>query len=208
LLNILKNQFQQKDFFLTCGSIQLKTTNMKKLLLTISFLVFAMTNAQEVTGDQPAQRNIIKTDVLELLLTTRYNLNVSWEHILNDKTGLELSLNFKNYPCAPDYTFFDLTPQVSYRYYLLSKKDKQAAGFYAAPFAGLVWSHYGEYYMENLNYTPGDFLNLNAGLQAGYQWQIKKKWVIDLYSKVYLYPNHNIDFLHGIDFGLKFGYKF
>jgi len=182
---------------------------MKKLLLMISFFVFAMTNAQELTKDKPVHRNIIKTDVLELLLTTRYNLNASWEHILNNKSSLELSLSFKNYPCAPDYTFFNLSTQASYRYYLIPQKDKQAAGFYAAPFAGLTWSHYGEYYMENLNYTPRDFLNFNAGLQAGYQWQIKKKWVIDLYTKVFLYPykkNNPVDVMY--DFGVKFGYKF
>lgn len=181
---------------------------MKRLFLIISFFVFAMINAQELTKDKPAHRNIIKTDVLELLLTTRYNLNATWEHILNDKSSLELSLDFNN-SCAADYSYFSLSTQASYRYYLLSQKDKQAAGFYAAPFAGLVWTHSRKYGLTNHDYTPTDYLNLIGGLQAGYQWQIKKKWVIDLYTKLYLYPYHKfnpVDVMYG--FGVKFGYKF
>ena len=182
---------------------------MKKLFLIISFFVFTMTNAQELTNDKPEHRNIIKTDVLELLLTTRYNLNASWEHILNNKSSLELSLNFKNYNCVADYSLFSLSTQASYRYYLLPQKNKQATGFYAAPFAGLVWNHSRKYGLTNYDYTPTDYFNLFGGLQAGYQWQIKKKWVIDLYTKIFLYPYHKfnpVDVMYG--FGVKFGYKF
>ena len=182
---------------------------MKKQFLMISFFVFAMTNAQELTKDRPAHRNIIKTDVLELLLTTRYNLNASWEHILNNKSSLELSLNFKNYSCAPDYTFFNLSTQASYRYYLLPQKDKQAAGLYAAPFAEFTWSHTRDYNSTYYFFTPKDEFNYNMGLQTGYQWQIKKKWVIDFYAKVHLFPTHSLniyELLGGI--GVKFGYKF
>ncbi len=177
---------------------------MKKLLFIFTILLSAIGFAQQT--DKPVQidKNIIKTDVTELLLTTRYHFNVSWEHLVRKKAGLQLDFTFSNY--GDDLAYNDIYSQlgISYRFYF-NKHINQMKGLYVAPALRLHW-RYAAGIDSNRDYNA---LYSTAGLNLGYQWIIKKKWTLDLYT------GWQVDFLHAHhlnagygNLGLKFGYKF
>ncbi len=174
---------------------------MKKLLLTFSLLTGLITFAQQ-TDEKPIDKNIIKTDVTEFLLTTNYHLNASWEHLMSKKASLQLDLYFSNYG---DLTYDDFYAQLgaSYRFYF-NRHSNQMRGFYVAPAVRLHWSHASGVY----NVSDYDILVPTAGFSLGYQWIIKKKWTLDLYTDWQLdFITHRLHGGYG-SFGIKFGYKF
>ena len=174
---------------------------MKKLLLTFTLIANLTALAQQT--DKPVYpKNIFKTDVTELLLTTNYHLNASWEHLMSKKASLQLDLYFSNYG---DLTFDDIYTQlgVSYRFYF-NRHINRMKGFYVAPALRLHWSYAAGIY-NNPDYNV---LYATAGLNLGYQWVIKKKWTFDLYTDWQInFQTHRLNTGYG-SFGFKFGYKF
>ena len=174
---------------------------MKKLLLTFTLIANLTALAQQT--DKPVHpKNIIKTDVTELLLTTNYHLNASWEHLMSKKASLQLDLYFSNYG---DLTFDDIYTQlgISYRFYF-NRHINQMKGFYVAPALRLHW-RYEAGFFNNPDYNV---LYTTAGLNLGYQWVIKKKWTFDLYTDWQVdFQKYRLNTGYG-SFGFKFGYKF
>ena len=176
---------------------------MKKKLFIFSMLFWAVGFAQQT--DKPVQidKNIIKTDVTELLLTTRYHLNTSWEHLMSKKASLQLDLYFTNY--GDDLVYDDIESQlgVSYRFYF-NKHANKMKGFYVAPALRMGWRYVAGIFNNpdyNAVYTTG-------GLNLGYQWLIKKKWTLDLYTHWQVdFRTYRLNNEYG-SFGFKFGYKF
>ncbi len=177
---------------------------MKKLLFT--FILFASLSsfAQQTDETQHIDNNIIKTDVTEFLLTTRYHLNASWEHLMSRKASLQLDLYFSNY--GDDLLYEDIYAQfgISYRFYF-NRHINQMKGFYVAPAFGLHW-RYAAGLFNNPDYNA---LYTTGGLNLGYQWVIKKKWTLDLFTswQVHLSNMRLLDGGYGT-LGIKFGYKF
>ncbi len=176
---------------------------MKKLLFIFIFLLGIGGLAQQTDKPVRIDKNIIKTDVTELLLTTRYHLNVSWEHLMSKKAGLQLDFLFSNY--GDDLVYDDLYAQlgVSYRFYF-NKHANMMKGFYVAPAVRLHW-RYAAGSDSNHDYNA---LYPTGGINLGYQWLIKKKWTLDLYAdwQVNLRTNR-LNAGYG-SLGIKFGYKF
>ena len=176
---------------------------MKNLLLTFTLLASLMTLAQQTEEPVNFSKNIIKTDVTELLLTTNYHLNASWEHLMSKKASLQLDLYFSNYG---DLTYDEIYTQlgVSYRFYF-NRHINQMRGFYVAPAVRLHWGHASGVY----NVSDYDVLFPTAGFNLGYQWVIKKKWTLDLFTdwQVDLSRMRLLGGGYGT-MGIKFGYKF
>ncbi len=190
---------------------------MKKLaLLLILSVAQPKLWSQETLTKQNIQKNIVKTDVTELLLTGTYHLNASWEHLLSRKSSLQLDFAFENYANAVIFNDYYMMLGVSYRYYL-NKNDNQLKGLYLSPFIRGNWRYNNKY---RYNYCYGTVNNhtynetyLTAGLQVGYQWIIHKKWTLDLNLGAEINPFLKSDYYTPFDnikysLGLKFGYKF
>ncbi len=192
---------------------------MKKLLF-VSFLLFFSLNMSGQTQPDTLKikKNIIKTDIAELLLTTIYHLNTSWEHLVAKKSSFQL--DFYLYKNRNELGFSDFTMGLTsaYRFYF-NKNANQMKGFYLAPFARMDWAHYQGYYYAyyyqndntDVNYQDYDNLTPYAGLQTGYQFLLNKNWIlnintelgISLKSKGVAISNRSY-----LAIGLKAGYKF
>ncbi len=176
---------------------------MKKLLIISTILLSAIGFAQQTNKAASVDKNIIKTDVTELLLTTRYHLNASWEHLMSKKASLQLDLYFSNY--GNDLVFNDIDSQlgISYRFYF-NKHTNMMKGLYVAPALRFGW-RYAAGVFNNPDYNV---VYATGGLNLGYQWVIKKKWTLDLYTAWQVdFRTHRLNAGYG-SFGLKFGYKF
>ncbi len=120
---------------------------MKQKTLLIIMVLFASSSLIAQQTDPP-KKNIIKTDVLDFVLTTNYNLNISYERLMSKHAGLELSFAFDNKDEA--YTNYKATAGVAFRYYLTG--DYKATGLYISPFARGNFSHYRTF-STNGNYA-------------------------------------------------------
>ena len=175
----------------------------KKILIAIVLFMSYSLTAQET---DPPKKNIIKTDMTRFLLTTNYNLNVSYERLMSKHAGLELSFSFDNKDDA--YTNYKATSGVAFRYYLTG--DYKATGLYFSPFMRGNFSHYRSFSTDG-NYTMKKHNNfwLTAGADIGYQWKLKNNITIDAYTGYeFNVKNPSFDFWDGFRLGVKIGYKF
>jgi len=177
---------------------------MKNLLFIFTLLFGGVIFAQQTKEPVHINKNIIKTDITGLLLTTNYHLNASWEHLMSKKAGLQLELNFVNHNNSMAYDDFYMGLGASYRFYF-NRHINQMKGFYVAPTLRLHWAHYAGHYTGPAGY---DALYGTGGLSLGYQWLIKKKWTLDLYTDWQFYFNRGLQHTNYGNIGLKFGYKF
>ncbi len=194
---------------------------MKKSIYLAVLLLISFININAQQKEEITKKNIIKTDVSGLLLTQTYALNASYEHLLGKKTSFELQAYIFKYRMGDiSFTNFQTGLQASFRYYL-NKNDYKMKGFYLSPFVDSnleMKNRYRRTYLYYNNFYTKTF-DINAGLQVGYQFNIKKKWIIDLYTQVSkpiyqknwnnYYPirgNYRSDIK--INFGVKIGFKF
>jgi len=188
-------------------------------MLIIAMLAIASQGKAQVSSDSlKTEKNIIKTDIAGLLLSTNYHLNASWEHLLSKKASIETGFYFYKPDDVINFRDFELGAEMMYRKYF-NRNNSQMKGFYLAPYTQFRWKYrnYDGYYYHLYNY---DNIYIDAGLQTGYQWVIKKKWTIDFYLKAginlfnnkpvytnnYYYHSNPVDIIWGG--GLKIGYKF
>jgi len=178
---------------------------MKKTLIILLMLLSAGTFAQQTEVPEQIDKNIIKTDVTGLLLTTRYNLNASWERLMSKKASLQLDFYFDKYKDELGFSDFYTQLGASYRFYF-NRNINQMKGFYVAPSVRLHWRHKVGVFNVSEDY---DALYLSSGASLGYQWIIKKKWTLDLYTdwQINLIRPHKLNSSYG-SLGIKFGYKF
>lgn len=194
-------------------------------MLIIAILAIASQGKAQVYSDSlKTGKNIIKTDIAGLLLSTNYHLNASWEHLLSKKSSFEVGFYFYKPSDRIIFSQFNLSTDILYRRYF-NKQNYQMKGFYLAPFMEFKWTHRHGYYdyeydvYDRNPYRKIDYTFLNTGLQAGYQWIYKKKWTIDLYARAginlynnkpkpqnYYHSSKSVDILWNA--GLKIGYKF
>ncbi len=188
---------------------------MKKILF--SFLIFTLylnnMSGQQTTDSLKIRKNIIKTDIAELLLTTVYHLNVSWEHLMRKKTSLDLNYYITKNKNELGFSNFTMGIKAGYRFYF-NKNANQMKGYYLAPFVQMDWIHYrndyfyiidGYYSAEYDDFTPF------AGLQTGYQFMLNKNWILDLNIRlgvdldgaVFAYADRSY-----LGIGLQIGHKF
>lgn len=191
---------------------------MKKSLLLALVAISMASSLQAQEAKQPEKKNIIKTDIASLA-ELRYDLNLQWEHAIGKHSSTQIGfvMHDRNWY----FNRFGFSFSASYRYYF-SKKKSLMKGFYISPFVRYTFGQsrdvkyvngYGSRYGFTLKFNPQKYHNysyMQAGLKAGYQWQIKNKWVIDVNAGASVYPDFSNMGKSQIlpVLGLKIGYKF
>ncbi len=187
----------------------------KTFYLLVLFLATFKVVGQETEKVMPLKKNIVKTDVTGLLLTQTYGLNASYERLFGKKTSMQFELDLnKRYQSDISFRNFELYSGLSFRYYF-NKNAYQMKGFYLAPIIESNFKHntwFSHYYYQNVR----NILDVNVGLQTGYQFNYKKKWVIDLYGGVtkniyhknWNHPRYTHHSQFNYRFGVKIGFKF
>jgi len=205
-LNICKSNtfYKQTSYILALLIIKNKIIMKTKIVLITATLLMSFNIFAQQTD--PPKKNIIKTDLLDFVLTTNYHLNASYERLMSKHAGLELSFSFDNKDDA--YTNYKATAGVAFRYYFTD--DYKATGLYFSPFMRGNFSHYRRYSTDgNYNLTKYNNLWITAGVDIGYQWKLKNNITIDAYTGYeFNIDKPNVDFLDGFRLGLKLGYRF
>jgi hypothetical protein len=152
----------------------LKTTTMKKVLISLSAAILITATLQAQT-----KMNAVKTDLFSPVVRTGV---LKYERVLNDAMSFQLGFfytGFKPSGSTTEFSGFGITPE--FRYYL---SDKPAPdGFYLAPNV--------RYYKFTLKETDtdseGTLSNVSIALNLGYQVLLKNTVVID----IWLGPSYN-----------------
>jgi hypothetical protein len=134
----------------------------KALLLSVMVMALAMTaNAQD---------NVIKTNPIGLAFG---NFNVTYERVLNDKSSVLGSANFRFGLFGIDVFNFGLG--AGYRYYFTHANKDVPTGFYVNPQAGFGFGSVTE---EDV--VDNSFTTFGIGAELGYQWAWTSGFVLDL----------------------------
>ena len=148
---------------------------MKKLIIVIFFFSYLTTYSQEKTAPD-FKKNELKGNALFLVLGA---VEVSYERILNEDTGLGVSVFFV---AEDDFeTSFSFTP-----YYRAYFGKKTAAGFFVEGFSMLSTGKngtYSQYDSVNQNYytVEGErYSDFALGFGLGSKWIHKKGYVFEI----------------------------
>jgi len=172
---------------------------MKKLLILFCLTIFTFGYSQDKeTAD--FNKNEIKGNALFLVAGA---LEITYEHILNDESGVGISL-FVTYENSID-TKFSLTPY--YRFYF---GKKPAAGFFAEGFGMINSYEYNNNYYYNGNSNSGNKTDFALGIGIGGKWITKKGFVFEINSGVgrNLLNSNNNDYQIVGRGGITLGYRF
>jgi hypothetical protein len=152
-----------------------KNKNMKKLLLLLCLSTFTFGYSQ-VENKVDFPKNEIKGNAAFLVAGA---VEVTYERLLNDDSGLGVSLFFIN---KEDYdTNFSLTP-----YYRAYFGKKPAAGFFVEGFSMINTGNYGSYPSYNYETNHYDeiggdkFTDFALGFGLGSKWVHKKGFVFEI----------------------------
>lgn len=133
---------------------------MKKLLAALPLMLFIAVGAQAQSYNA-----IIKTNPIGLAFG---NFNATYEHILNEKSSVLGSLNYRYSLLGLDVSAFGIGG--AYRYYFTHANKDVPSGFYVNPQVGITFGSF-----EDFNYGT-----LGIGAEIGYQWAWDSGFVLDL----------------------------
>ena len=150
---------------------------MKKNILLVLFIVSGFSFAQESETTVDFKKNELKGNALLLVLGS---FDVSYERILNEESGIGISVNIpfdkKNWDINYAITGF-------YRYYF---GKKPAAGFFGEAFGML--NNVDDYvYTENqidYYYEPKKITDFALGIGLGGKWVTKKGLLLEINAGV------------------------
>ncbi|WP_310379455.1 DUF3575 domain-containing protein [Flavobacterium sp.] len=148
---------------------------MKKTLLILFLTFSAIGNSQEKSKSETL-KNEIKVNALFLVLGA---VEVTYEHLLNQDTGLGISFFVVN---EEDFdTSFSLTP-----YYRAYFGKKPAAGFFVEGFSMISAGKYGSSYNYDYNtntsyYIDGKkYTDFALGFGVGSKWIHKRGFTFEI----------------------------
>lgn len=176
---------------------------MKRLFVLLCLSIFTFGYSQD-DKQVDFQKNEIKGNALFLVAGA---LEVSYEHLLNEESGVGVSL-FVSYDESIN-TKFSLTPY--YRFYF---GKKPAAGFFVEGF-GMLNSYSDDYYVydSNFNETTIDGENITdfaLGFGLGGKWVTKKGFIFEINGGVgrNLFNSSDNDYEIVGRGGITLGYRF
>jgi len=178
---------------------------MKKFVIAFCILVYSFGNSQEKKTIDFKQ-NELKLDVTYLIFAGA--LNASYEHLVNDESGLGVGLVLSS--GREINTIFSLSPY--YRFYF---GDKPAAGFFFEGFTMLSSfkaekrTPYGYYY----SYETSNVTDFAIGIGIGGKWITRNGILFEINSGVGRnllndYSNYASSYKIVGKFGLSVGYRF
>jgi hypothetical protein len=148
---------------------------MRKLVLLASLVCSVFANSQETPKKIDFKRNELKGNALLLVLGS---FDISYERILNEESGVGVSLNvpFDNKNWDINYTLTGY-----YRYYF---GKKPATGFFGEAFGML--NNVDDYvYNESTSYyDPKKITDFALGISLGGKWVTKKGVLLEIYSGI------------------------
>lgn len=134
----------------------------KVLLLSAAVMAFSLTAS--------AQDNVIKTNPLGLAFG---NFNATYERVLNEKSSVLGSANFRFGLFGIDVFTFGLGG--AYRFYFTHANKDVPTGFYVNPQVGFSFGSVTEDDTVDNNFTT-----FSVGAELGYQWAWESGFVLDL----------------------------
>jgi hypothetical protein len=170
------------------------------VLLVISFSSFA----QEDYLSQKIRKNIVKTNLTDIIYYASYHLNASYERSLTKHTSFDVGFAYNNPYGFARYDILKLELNATFRYYF-SKKYYEMNGFYLAPSTTAIISYNNK--RRDLEYLSYNKMTYKLGINAGYQWQLNKRWLLDINSGLGKHLNLSKDEYY-INFNIGLGYKF
>jgi len=131
---------------------------MKKLVLIAVVTIFSISSIQ-------AQKNVVKADLLGLLFN---RTQVSYERVLNEKSSIELSLNYRKVTgslatLSEETEVNSFGVEGKYKFYL-SSASSAPRSWYVAPVV-----NYSSTTLEEAGLS-GDVTSFGGGFLGGYQW--------------------------------------
>jgi len=180
---------------------------MKRKLILITMLIsfFAVQAQNETDFNLNEKKNEIKLNVISPLLG---GLEVSYERILNKKSGLGISALY----IFSDENNEDTNYMISTNYRRYFGKN-YASGFFAEGF-GMFSSIDGKQLTDidgNLTSNEGDDVyDLSIGLGLGSKWVTKSGFVFEINAGYgfLLFNADKTDYTNVVKFGLSVGYRF
>ena len=150
---------------------------MKKIILLIALILSGISIAQESETKDEFKKNELKGNALFLVLGS---FDVSYERILNEESGLGISVNmpFDKNNWDINYAFTGY-----YRYYF---GKKPAAGFFGEAFGML--NNVDDYVYEEspteYTYEPKTLTDFALGIGLGGKWVTKKGLLLEINAGV------------------------
>ncbi len=113
-----------------------------------------------------AYDHVMKTNPIGLAFG---NINVTYEHILNEKSSLHSSINYQYSLLGVKVNSFGV--EGGYRYYFTHSKKDVPSGFYIQPQAAFT---------AGKDETDTSYSALRFGAEVGYQFAFESGFVLDL----------------------------
>jgi len=176
---------------------------MKKLLILLCLTVFTFGYSQDKETPN-FNKNEIKGNALFLVLG---GIDVSYEHLLNEDSGIGVSLFFND---GENFeTTFSLTP-----YYRAYFGEKPAAGFFVEAFSMISSGKNGSYYTYDYTstssyFTEGEkYSGFALGFGVGSKWIHSRGFIFEINAGIgrNLFGTNNTEIVgRG---GITLGYRF
>jgi hypothetical protein len=150
---------------------------MKKFILVTLFIISAVSFAQESNQKAEFKKNEFKGNALLLVLGS---FDVSYERILNEESGIGISVNV---PFDRDNWDINYALTGYYRYYF---GKKPASGFFGEAFGMLnnVDDYVYEESATNYTYKPKTITDFALGIGLGGKWVTKKGLLLEINAGV------------------------
>lgn len=143
---------------------------MKKALILLLAIVFAIPAFSQAKSDVPMEKNVFKVNTLALIFGTG---SIFYERKFSDVTSGQLGLAYMSYSInGTGFSGLILTPE--FRIYA---KKSAIYGFYLAPYL-----RYQNYSLKDTEKSSlGSLTSIGGGVAVGKQWIFKSGFSMDLF---------------------------
>jgi hypothetical protein len=143
---------------------------MKKTLIILFALIFAIPTFSQETSDVSVEKNVLKVNTLSLFLGTG---SIFYERKVSDMTSAQLGIAYMGFKLS-DTKFSGLILTPEFRIY---PKKNSIDGVYIAPYL-----RYQKFTVKNTSDSAeGSLSSMGGGLLFGRQWITKSGFTMDLF---------------------------
>jgi len=174
---------------------------IKKIILLLSLIGISSTTwSQEPNTAE--KKHELRIDALEMLVYP--GLDITYEYVLNEYSGVGAAVNFRLDPPEDDYEAFTFAPY--YRQYFFQNKYFGSKGFYIE---GLMQYTSGKTEKETQISNVENYNDLGVGFGGGVKWITNNGFIIDLGGDIgrnfkFDEESNDVFFRWGISLGYRF----